>query len=174
MTNDNLFDLLDFEDQLDSVEIKSQQEIGQDATFIVAELHYSDSTMTVPFVFHHGEDWILTPCDWQGLLPEDPEGIGSISWRVNNTDTEAIMFDGVPRLAPWTPDQKDINRMMRKRLGTQIRAAREAKGLSIRVLAEKAGVDKSQICRVEAGRYNSTIDSINSIASVLGLRLILE
>lgn len=76
-------------------------------------------------------------------------------------------------LAPWADEIKDSNRQMRKHLGALLKEAREAKDLSVRRLATITGVNKSQICRIEAGRCNTTIDTINRLAGELGLKLTL-
>jgi len=102
MTSEELYNLLSFVENLDSVEILSEIECNYNATFIVAMLTYDDnSTMTIPFIHYEGEDWIFTPYDWQGFLPYSTDEIGQITWRVNDTEHEAIIFDGLPMLAPW-------------------------------------------------------------------------
>lgn len=63
------------------------------------------------------------------------------------------------------------NQSARRKIGALIKEARAEQGLAIRDLAEKSGVDKSQISRIEAGRANVTIDTINSLAVALGLKI---
>lgn len=172
MTNDQLKDLLDFEEPLTSAEILKEYECADSATFIVARLQYPDgATMTVPFVHFAGEDWLFTPCDWQDWTPDNPEDIDKITWRVDDTETEGVMFMGLPRLAPIVPEEPNPKRYVRKKIGRLINEAREARGLSIRALAEIAGVDKSQICRIEGGRLNASIDTITALADALGMEI---
>lgn len=180
MTNDQLLDLLSFEENLQSVTINSEKELNDNATFIVATLHFNDgldvaeTEMTVPFVHYAGQDWIFTPWDWQGWLPETPEDVDRIEWCVDDSDVQALMFNGLPMLAPWVPDPHDFNRETRKRIGSQLKAERERQGISIRSLAEKTGVDKNIISRIEAGRANATIDTLNALAMYLGLTVNLD
>lgn len=56
---------------------------------------------------------------------------------------------------------------IRASLGAQVRAARESAGLSMRDLAEISGQNHNNISRIEAGRYNFTIDSLTAIARAL-------
>lgn len=90
--------LLSFENELCFVNIINIEELANSAYFINAELVYPEHTMNVPLVYYPGETWIFTPSDWQGKLPQTISEIDSIEWRVNNTDTVGINFDGVPML----------------------------------------------------------------------------
>lgn len=99
--------------------------------------------------------------------------IGSIKWRVDNTAQEGLIFDGLPMLAPWVDGIKNATRETRRRIGQQLKDARMAQNISVRSLAIQSGVDKSSICRIEAGRLNTGIDTLTRLADILGLRLIL-
>ena len=171
MTNQELRDLLDFEEPLKSVEIISEYDCADTATFIVARLQYPDETLTVPFVHYAGQDWLFTPCDWQSWVPTAPEDIDKIIWRVDDTETEGIMLNGLPRLAPSVPEEPNPKRAVRKRVGRIINEARESRGLSLRALSDMSGIDKNQISRIEAGRLNATLDTITALATALGLTL---
>lgn len=173
MTNEELLSLLDFEQDLQSVAITNEEPLKNGAHFVVAVLTFRDDTMTVPFVYYAGEDWIFTPWDWQSWLPSTPEEIAEIKWRVDDTETEGVIFDGQPMLAPWVPEEPNPRRANRKRIGQLIKDAREEQGLSIRALADACGINKSQVCRVEAGRLNVGIDTLSVIADALGLTLTL-
>lgn len=175
MTNDELFEILSFEDTLESVEIISQEDAGHDALFIRATLHYPDDDMTLPFVHYPGHDWVFTPRDWQaGNLPESVDEIGNTEWRVDDTDTEGVMFMGVPMLAPWVPEPNGGKiENARVVIGRMVRQAREKAGLSVRELAERAGMSHSHIVRIEAGRYSVTIDTLTKLGNVLGFEVTL-
>lgn len=54
-----------------------------------------------------------------------------------------------------------------KALGSRIKAARESRGLSIRDLAELAGINKSQIVRIESGRSDPHYTTLLRIARAL-------
>lgn len=59
----------------------------------------------------------------------------------------------------------------RKSVGEQLKAAREAKGYTLRYLAKLTGIANNHISRIEAGRYNATIDTIAVIATALGAEI---
>lgn len=170
MSNDELFALLSFEGELESVEILSQEDAGNGATFIRGRLHYPDVVMDVPFVHFVGKDWVFTPQDWQGALPQCVGEIGNVEWRVNDTETPGVMFLGVPMLAPWTPDPVEPEDA-RHVVGRMVREARERRGLSQRELAKRAGLQYSHIARIESGRYNLTIDTLERVCKELGLEI---
>ena len=55
-------------------------------------------------------------------------------------------------------------------LGTAIRAARKAKGLSQEALAEIAGIDRSYMGGIERGEHNLAIINLLKIADTLGMK----
>lgn len=175
MTNEELFDLLSFEDELESVQIISETELEGSAVFISAELSYPGEKMNVPFIHYEGKDWLFTPWDWQSLPAVfDESVIEDIVWRVNGTEQEAIMFEGLPMLAPWVDEINDpykFRREQRKRLGRSLKEAREDLGLSLRDVEDKTGINKSVISRTEGGRANTTIDTFNELADFYGYRM---
>lgn len=68
--------------------------------------------------------------------------------------------------------QADLDRQTaRERIGHLMRAAREEAGLTVRELADKAGISHSHIVRIENGRYNVTVDTLDKLGKVLGFRL---
>lgn len=95
-----LFELIDsFEAQLISLDIISDTKIEEKAHHIVAELKYNDgNVMSVPFIWYEGEDFIFTPWDWQDYNPLEAAAIEDIRWRVNDTEIEGVMLNGLPRL----------------------------------------------------------------------------
>lgn len=60
---------------------------------------------------------------------------------------------------------------IRIHLGARIRELREARGLSLRDLAELAGVNHNNISAIERGKYNARIDTIERLAECLGVKL---
>ncbi len=54
-----------------------------------------------------------------------------------------------------------------KALGSRIKAVRESRGLSIRDLAELAGINKSQIVRIESGQSDPHYTTLLRIARAL-------
>ena len=59
----------------------------------------------------------------------------------------------------------------RKSVGEQLKAAREAKGYTLRYLAKLTGIANNHISRIEAGRYNATIATIAVIAAAHGAEI---
>lgn len=165
---EELKNLLGFEPGIYDVKIIRTVDINDEADFIVAELSFEDDDMVVPFIHYRGKEWLFTPKDWKGYMPDGPEEIGEIKWRVNNTAQEGIIFDGVPRLAPWEEEPVITTR---KTIGAEIREARESQGMSVRQLADKCGIGKNNILRIEQGKYNYNIDTLTKIADALGLKI---
>ena len=59
----------------------------------------------------------------------------------------------------------------RQRIGNKIRQLREAAGLSQSELAEKTGLLRPNITRIESGKYSTGQDILCKIAQALGKRL---
>lgn len=59
-------------------------------------------------------------------------------------------------------------------IGAQLRALREAKGLTTRELAERCGLIHSHIVRIESGRYGFSIDTLDKLTTALGVELRLQ
>jgi len=57
------------------------------------------------------------------------------------------------------------------RLGQAIRAAREARGLSLRELARRVSVSPSFVSQIELGKANPSVGTLYSLVSVLGTTL---
>ena len=53
--------------------------------------------------------------------------------------------------------------------GTTLKAVREARGLGLRDVAERASVDKGQLSKVERGQSGLSVESLARVAGVLGL-----
>ena len=63
-----------------------------------------------------------------------------------------------------TDEKKQENR---KRIGGQVAAIRNKKGLSIRELAEACGVTAQNITKIEHGKYNVSVDILGKICEAL-------
>jgi transcriptional regulator with XRE-family HTH domain len=48
---------------------------------------------------------------------------------------------------------------------------REAKGLSQEALAEKAGITREYVNKLEAGRYDPTVGVLKRLATALGVKV---
>lgn len=51
-----------------------------------------------------------------------------------------------------------------------LRAVREARGLGLRTVAARAGIDAAQLSRIERGLEGVSLDTLSRLAKVLGLR----
>ena len=56
-------------------------------------------------------------------------------------------------------------------IGRRLAEIRQAKGLSIRQLAEASGVNFANIYKIENGKYNVSIDILGKICEALGYRI---
>lgn len=62
----------------------------------------------------------------------------------------------------------------REYIGKRIVEIRQAKGLSIRQLAEDCGVNFANIYKIENGKYNVSIDILGKICDALECRIELK
>lgn len=56
----------------------------------------------------------------------------------------------------------------RQEIATQLRQVRKEQGMTQERLAEKVGTRKSNISRLESGRYNPSLDFLEKVAGGLG------
>ena len=57
----------------------------------------------------------------------------------------------------------------RDRIGLRIMALRKLAGLTQEQLSERAGLQRSHVSRIEAGKYAVTLETIQAIAEALGM-----
>ena len=65
-----------------------------------------------------------------------------------------------------TEEQKQ---KVRDRIGLRIASLRKMQGMTITQLAERAGVGRGHLSRIEAGHYAVTLETIEAIAEALGM-----
>jgi DNA-binding XRE family transcriptional regulator len=71
-----------------------------------------------------------------------------------------------------TPKRTDFeNELKADILAFQFKELRKSKKLSQTQLAEKLGMEKGQISKIENGKFNLTLATINKIASALGAKI---
>lgn len=63
----------------------------------------------------------------------------------------------------------DIKQQTRERIGGRIATLRRLRGLTQEQLAQEAGLQRTHVNRIEAGKYAVTIDVVQAIAQVLGM-----
>ena len=69
---------------------------------------------------------------------------------------------------PATP-RPDHVRERRERFGDTVREQRLAAGLSQEALAERCGIDRKSISRMETGAFSPRLDSVFSVAEALNI-----
>ena len=57
-----------------------------------------------------------------------------------------------------------------RQMGTKVRTLRKAKGLSQAALAEAADLSREYVNKIEAGRYDPPLSTINALAKALKVR----
>lgn len=65
-----------------------------------------------------------------------------------------------------TDEQKQ---QMRERIGMRIAALRKQQGLTQEQLAERAGLQRTHIWRIETGKYSVNIETLQALAEALGM-----
>lgn len=65
-----------------------------------------------------------------------------------------------------TEEQKQKTR---DRIGLRVMALRKCAGLTQEQLADKAGLQRTHVVRIEAGKYAVTLETIQAIAEALGM-----
>lgn len=66
------------------------------------------------------------------------------------------------------------NMDVRKRIGRQLAEIRRAKGMTQQEVADKAGLLRPHIARIEAGSFSVGIDTLEAIADALGQQIKIE
>lgn len=61
------------------------------------------------------------------------------------------------------------NEARAERIGERVRAARESRGLTVTELATKAGMHRPNVSRLEHGRHEPSLDTIERVASALDI-----
>ena len=64
----------------------------------------------------------------------------------------------------WSSDREKE----RSRIGSRLKQIRERKGMEAKSIARLAGIDPSNLCKIEAGRYSVGLDILSKIASTIG------
>lgn len=70
-----------------------------------------------------------------------------------------------------TEEQKEKKIQFNQRIGRRIAALRKLAGMSQEQLAEKAGLQRTHVSRIEAGKYDVTAFTVQLIAEALGMVL---
>jgi len=65
-----------------------------------------------------------------------------------------------------------LNNSLQIKVGKQIQKLREQKGISQQDLAAKCNFEKSNMSRLEAGRVNPTLSTLEKVANALDVTLV--
>jgi len=73
---------------------------------------------------------------------------------------------------PGAPERTAFeNELKAEIIACQFKELRKNKNLTQAQLAKKTGIEKGQISRIENGKYNLTLATINKIAAALGAKV---
>ena len=73
---------------------------------------------------------------------------------------------------PGTPERENFESELNAEvLAFKLKALSKEKNLTQSQLADKLGMEKGQISKIENGKFNLTLTTINKIASALGVRV---
>ena len=81
--------------------------------------------------------------------------------------TKELLRYGYPSML-YFEQYKDPERV---RIGNRIKELREQRQWSSKELSEKSGVDATNLCRIEQGRYSVGLDVLSRIATALGMQV---
>ena len=87
---------------------------------------------------------------------------------IRNINAE-LYRNGYEMMFYLVPDQDKMAE--RQRIGVRIRELRQKQNIDARTLAIKAGIDASNLSRIEQGRYSVGLDILAKIANALNARV---
>lgn len=70
----------------------------------------------------------------------------------------------VPRVGDQTPSNPTP-----RQIGMRLRRLRKTRKLSQYALAKKARISREYVCKLETGRYNATVGTLQRLARALGV-----
>ena len=94
--------------------------------------------------------------------------------RDNNAYLQVKLHGEYVTDSPLYKVELDHRLLQRYDIGQQIASIRRAKGLTVRDLAQQADIDAANLCRIEQGNYNASVDIITRICGVIGARLTIQ
>ena len=63
----------------------------------------------------------------------------------------------------------ELKKQVRERIGSRVATLRKLKGMTQEQLAQAAGLQRTHVSRIEAGKYAVTLDVIQAISEALGM-----
>ena len=105
---------------------------------------------------------------------------------IDRNDEYFREIDAVPPVSVYTADEKsrmmvgyyhqravydDANTAERLRIGKRIAELRKERGLTQQDVADRAGLQRNHLSRIEQGKYSVGFDTLQSIANALGMQV---
>lgn len=91
--------------------------------------------------------------------------------RLRGARTHSRRREALQWQTPRVPDLDPETRLRRVRLGEAVRRLRQERGLTQEELADRAGVDRKSINRLENAAYSPAVDRIYLLAAALGVQV---
>ena len=85
--------------------------------------------------------------------------------------TKVIIYDNIRTVRKGTNLMKKVLESPRLDIVRQLKEVRKAEGMTQEELAELVGTKKSNISRLESGRYNPSLDFLVKVAGGLGKKI---
>jgi len=86
-------------------------------------------------------------------------------------DDQGKAYCDVDKPSPYYDVCEDVDGHPRVVIGQRIAELRKAAGMTQQQLADKSGILRPNIARIENGRYGMTVDVLSRIAEALGKRI---
>lgn len=62
----------------------------------------------------------------------------------------------------------------REQIGLQLMEARKKKQMTQQEVADKAGITRANLSRIEAGKYNASIDILSRVCDAIGVSITIQ
>ena len=108
---------------------------------------------------------------FDGHFIDDPLMVVSTVPDFEGLGMEPIPFDQRIHLfiPTMTEEQKEKKTLFNQRIGLRIATLRKLAGMSQEQLADRAGLQRTHVSRIEAGKYDVTAYTVQLIAEALGM-----
>lgn len=67
-----------------------------------------------------------------------------------------------------------INMNIREQIGLQLMEARKKKQMTQQEVADKAGITRANLSRIEGGKYNASIDILSRVCDAIGVSITIQ
>lgn len=165
ISDEDLADILTDVYAAEEVYIIQRWKSGDDTDLIQVQMNMEDEDVCDAFIYFYAHDNSLFITYDDAVLDGNP--VAPVHWeKVGDCGEHEVVLN-----AENEPCLAGEEEAPRQSISNTIRNARNAKGLSIRALAEKTGLTKNAIHLMESGKHNFTIASLEKVCRVLGLTI---